>query len=191
MTNSSNEQLIVSGGGTELEHQALRDMKTLYENSISNNKLDDLLPLLDENFSFVTFTDAEFDIKKQSFEQFKKEWNETRTKMLDNGTYQVKLNPERSLIIGDIALARGTAEHKIIKGSGKTYILNGQWSVILRKKDHDWKILRSHSSINAFNNSILEDYVQTKLIQVGSATLIAGLIIGIAASYFFLKNRTV
>lgn len=191
MTNELIEKNVVPGGGTEFEHQALRTMKTLYENSISNNKLDDLVPLLDENFSFVTFTDAEFDIKKQSFEQFKKEWNETRTKMLENGSYQVKLNPERSLIFGDVALARGTAEHRIIKSSGKTYILNGQWSVVLRKKANDWKILRAHSSVNAFNNSMLEDYVQTQLIKVGSAALIVGLLLGIIATYFFLKHKTV
>ena len=181
----------VPGGGTEIDHQMLRDMKALYENSISNNKLDDLVPLLDENFSFVTFTDSEFDIKNTTFTEFKKEWNETREKMLENGSYHVKLNPERSLIFGDVAVARGTAEHKIIKGDGTTYDIPGKWTVILRKNANDWKIVRAHSSISAFDNSLLHGHVKQQLIKTGAGSALIGLLIGVVATFLILKLKKV
>jgi ketosteroid isomerase-like protein len=183
------ETQAVLGGGTEADHQMLRDMKALYERSISNNQLDNLVGMLDENFSFVTFTDSEFDIKKHSFEEFKKEWNDTREQMLDGGSYQVTLDPERSVIFDNTAVARGIAHHKITKGNGKTYEFPGQWTVILKKSPQGWKIVRAHSSVSSMNNSMLHDYVKTKLVKVGAISGAFCLLLGVLITYLVMKSR--
>jgi len=179
----------VSGGGTESEHQQLRELKALYESAVSNNELDRLLPYLDEDFTFVSFTDSEFDRKKTSFDEFKKQWNETREKMLQGGSYTVTLDPERSMIMGDVAFGRGTALHKIIRGDGKTFELRGQWSAFLKKKsDGGWKVVRAHSSINAFDNSLVKDFIRSLLIKIGIIAGFAGFLIGGIAAFFFTRK---
>jgi ketosteroid isomerase-like protein len=179
----------VEGGGTEADHQNLREMKALYESAISQNQLEKLVPLLDENFSFVTFTDSVFDLKKESFDKFKSDWDRTRNSMLEGGSYQVKLDPERSLVYGDFALAKGIAYHKITKGSGKSFEFPGQWTVFLRKTGEGWKIVRAHSSVSSFNNTLLQDYVKGQLLKTGLISALGGILLGGAIVYFFLRKK--
>lgn len=188
--NQAVAQPVITNGGTEAEHQQLREMKAVYEDAISHNKLDLLKPMLDENFSFVTFTDSVFDIKKQSFEDFKKDWNDTRNKMLKGGSYSVILDPDVSLIIGDIAIASGTAYHKIVKGDGTTYELPGQFTVVLHRKNNAWKVIRVHSSIKSFDNPLLTDTVKRLVIKTGIAALALGMLVGALLAYLFMRRKT-
>jgi hypothetical protein len=47
-------------GGVEADHQALRELKAVFEKAASENNLDLLRPHVNENFSAVTYTDREF-----------------------------------------------------------------------------------------------------------------------------------
>ena len=105
----------------EADHEALRKLKAVAEEAINNNQLDLLKPYLDDNFTVVTYTDREF----TDFEVFKDRWQQTRDELL----------PERSLIMGDIAVARGDSENVLVTGGGRKYRFPAKWSAVCRKVD--------------------------------------------------------
>jgi hypothetical protein len=50
--------------------------------------------------------------------------------------YRVTLNPERSLIYGDIAVARGTSD-EYVKANGHEFNLTTRWTAVLRRENGD------------------------------------------------------
>lgn len=58
----------------EVDHDALRNIRDVYQEAANTNKLEILRPYLAPDFSVVTFTDTEFD----DFEKFKAQWQTTR-----------------------------------------------------------------------------------------------------------------
>lgn len=170
----------------EADHQALRELKALFEKAASENKLDLLRPHLHEPFSVVTYTDREF----SDFEKFKARWQKTRDETVGNGTYKVTLLPERSEIYGDMAVAHGDSENVLVTAAGNEYKFSSHWTAVLRKVDGEWKIVRAHSSLDPFGNPMLVAGVKQKLIQVGLAAGAGGLVLGGLAAYFLGRRRS-
>lgn len=158
----------------EADHDALRAFKTLFEEAVNTNQLDLLEPHLHDPFSVVTYTDREFD----DFEAFKTRWQTTRDEMLQGGTYSVELLPDRSVIDGDIAVAKGDSKNILMTGGGSEFHFTSKWTVVFRKVDDEWKILRVHSSLNPFSNAIVESHVRGLVIKSVIAALLAGLVLG-------------
>ena len=164
----------------EAEHEALRGMKAAFEEAVNNNQMAAFAPYLDEDFSVVTFTDREF----TDFEAFKARWQQTRDEMLQGGAYSVELLPERSQIIGDIAITRGDSKNTMTTGSGEEFTFTAHWTAVCRKTDGKWKILRGHNSLDPFGNPMLRSGVKKLAIKMGAGAaaggLLLGLVIGIA-----------
>src|SRR5688572_3869896 len=139
------------GADNEAEHQALRELKAVFEQAASENKLDLLKPHVGDKFSAVTFTDREF----SDFEKFKARWQKTRDEIVGSGSYKVTLLPERSEIYGDIAVAHGDSENVLITGAGNEYHFTSHWTAVFRKVDGQWKIVRVHSSLDPFGNPMV------------------------------------
>lgn len=158
----------------EADHEALRQLKAVFEQAVNQNQLDLLKPYMDQGFSVVTYTDKEF----TDFEQFKQQWQKTRDRLLGGGTYSIRLLPERSQILGDIAITRGDSENVMVTGRGKTFKFTAHWTAICRKSDGQWKILRGHNSLNPFSNQMLTDGVRKACITASSAALVLGLVLG-------------
>lgn len=158
----------------EADHQALREFRTLFEQAASENKLDLLKPHLHEPFSIVTYTDREF----TDFEAFKARWQKTRDEVVGSGTFKVTLEPERSAIFGDVAVARGNSKNVLVNGAGKEYQFTSRWTAVFRKVDGQWKVVRVHSSLDPFGNPMIIDQAWRKVLQVGIAAAVAGLVVG-------------
>jgi ketosteroid isomerase-like protein len=168
----------------EADHQALRELKAIYEKAASENKLDPLKEHLHEPFSVVTFTNREF----TDFESFKARWQKTRDEIVGSGSYTVTLKPEKSEIYGDMAIAHGDSDNVLVTGSGKTYTFNSHWTAVLRKVDGQWKIVRAHSSVDPFGNPMLMDGFKQTVIQVGIAAAVGGLIVGALVMYLMRRR---
>jgi ketosteroid isomerase-like protein len=168
----------------ETEHAALREFKTLFEKAASENNLDLLKPILHEPFSAVTYTDREF----TDFEAFKTRWQKTRDEIVGNGSYQVTLMPERSEIYGDMALARGDSDNHLVTAAGNEYRFTSHWTAVFRKVNGQWKVVRVHSSLDPFGNPMVVGEVTRKMLQVGSAAAIGGLLVGALAAYLLTRR---
>ena len=135
----------------EAEHEKLRAMKVVFEEAVNKNQMNLLKPYLHKDFSVVTLTKREFN----DFDTFYNKWQETREEMLKGGSYSVTLNPDRSQIFGDVAVAKGTSDNLMITGKGTEYRFVENWTAVCLKVDDNWKIVRIHSSIDPFNNPII------------------------------------
>ena len=123
----------------EPDHQALREIKAVFEKAASENNLELLRPYVNETFSAVTYTDREF----TDFDAFKARWQKTRDEIVGDGSYKVTLLPERSEIYGDFAIARGDSENVLVNQAGKEFHFTSHWTAVCRKVDGQWKIVRA------------------------------------------------
>jgi ketosteroid isomerase-like protein len=168
----------------EADHAALREYKALFEKAASEGELDLLKPILHEPFSVVTYTDREF----SDFETFKARWLKTRDEVVGNGSYKVTLLPERSEIYGDIAIARGDSENVLVSAAGNEYHFSSHWTVVFRKQDGQWKVVRVHSSLDPFGNPMVVGEVKRRMTQAGVGAGLAGLVIGGIIAYLLARR---
>ncbi len=176
-----------AGPSDEADHQELRVMKAVYEKSVAENNLDLLKPMIRDDFSFVTFTDSEFDRKRDDFETFKADWTATRNKLLQGGSYTVELQPERSLILGNIAIARGDSRNILKRGDGREFTFSAKWTAVCVKEDGKWKVLRAHNSLNPFENPLLHDIVSSLLVKTGLLAGAGGILVGVISTLIFRR----
>ncbi len=172
-------------GADEADHQALRELKAVFEKAASENDLELLRPHVNQDFSAVTYTDREF----TDFDAFKARWQKTRDEIVGNGSYKVTLLPERSEIYGDFAIARGDSENVLVNDAGKEFRFTSHWTTVCRKVDGRWKIVRAHSSLDPFGNPMLIDGVTAKVTQVGGVAALGGLILGALGTYVAMRRR--
>ena len=159
------------------DHDALRNIRRIAENAINRNDLDTIRPYLAPEFSIVTFTDREF----TDFDSFETQWAKTRSKMLgERGSFKVDLDPELSVIKGDIALCRGNAKNTLVDDSGKVFEFTSHWTATCQKVGGKWLIERAHNSLEPFHNPILEHAVRGLLVKSAGATGLIGLLLGAA-----------
>jgi len=170
----------------DADHQALRELKAVFEKAASENNLDLLKPHLHEPFSAVTYTDREF----TDFEAFKARWQKTRDEVVgEGGSYKVTLKPQRSEIYSEWAITRGDSDNTLITGAGKDYHFTSHWTAVCRKVDGQWKIVRAHSSLDPFGNPMLVATVWQRVIQVGIGATIGGIILGALVTWFLPFKR--
>jgi len=169
----------------EADHAALREYKTLFEKAASENQLDLLKPMLHEPFSVVTYTDREF----TDFETFKARWQKTRDQIVGNGSYKVTLEPERSLIYGDLAIARGDSANVLVTAAGNEYHFTSHWTAVFRKQDGKWKVVRVHSSLDPFGNPMVVGEVKRRMMQAGVGAGVGGLLIGGILAFVLARRR--
>jgi ketosteroid isomerase-like protein len=163
-----------AGAGEEADHAALRQFKTLFEKAVNENQLELMRPHLDQPFSVVTYTDREF----TDFDAFKARWQKTREELLEGGRYTLTLDPDRSQIFGDIAVAHGNSDNVLVTGGGQEHHFSSHWTVVFRKVDGQWKITRAHNSLNPFDNPMLRAGVRKIVIRFAVGAFVLGLILG-------------
>jgi ketosteroid isomerase-like protein len=169
----------------EADHQALREMKAVFEKAASENNLDLLKPYVPDQFSAVTYTDREF----TDFEAFKTRWQKTRDEIVGTGSYKVTLKPEKSKIYGDIAVARGDSDNVLVNSAGKKFEFTSHWTAVCRKIDGQWKIERVHSSLDPFGNPMLVDGVKSKITTYAGLAGVGGLVIGGLVAFLLTRSR--
>lgn len=167
--------LAEDNNGTEEDHNALRELKALYEKSVNTNNMELLRPVMADKFSVITFTGREF----TDFGTFKTQWAKTREKMLgETGSFSVELIPQRSRIFGDTAITFGSSNNTMVTGDGDKFEFPVSWTAACRKIDGEWKIVRAHGSISPFDNPMLKSKVRSYILYTAVAGALAGLIAG-------------
>lgn len=169
------------------DHEALRHIRDTFQEAAASDELDRMKPYLATNFSIVTFTDREF----LDFEAFKAQWHKTREAMLGaGGSYKVQLNPEYSVLLGDLALCRGNSSNVMVTAKGDTFTFGAHWSVVCQKVDGQWKIVRGHNSLDPFHNPMLKHAVKGLVLKSAAGAFAAGLLLGALAAGWARRART-
>lgn len=160
----------------EPDHEALRALKQLYEQAVSEGDPSLLKAHLDERFSGVMVTGEEVD----SFEALEAYWQKIQQLMGEGGRYEVQVSPAGlSQIFGDYALASGVTDDRIVTGAGKEFRFSSRWTAICaRDEAGQWRLLRVQGSIDPLGNPFVEARLRGAQVATGGAALAVGLLAG-------------
>ncbi len=158
----------------EADHQALRAIKSLYEDAIQSNNLEKLRPHVADDFSGIMVTNEAV----EGMEEMKKYWDQIKKLMGEGGSYTVIVEPERSWIHGDLALAKGSTQDLVKTGSGTEYTFQSRWTALLQKENGTWKLLRIHGSMDPLKNAFVLAEIRATRWLAGGIMLAVGLLVG-------------
>jgi len=164
------------------QREKLREIQAIFENAVSNNSINDMKAYCDPEFSYVSFTDRSF----SDFDSFSTQWDLTRQKMVGNGRFSTALEPEPALFVDDIAICYGNSKNEMLDIKGTTFDFTSHWSVIFKRTDGDWKVLRAHNSLNPFSNPMLQHAVKNTIIKYSVIAFTAGAVLCSLLTYLLL-----
>lgn len=157
----------------EEDKVALRNLKSIYEKAIASRDLAALKPHLAADFTAVMITADEV----KGYDGILAYWKKVEDFLGKDGTYQVTIDPDDTIFEGNIAIAKGRAGEKTVRG-GKNIDFVSKWTAIARKEGGEWKLVRIQASIDPVGNPIIKALQGYQQWFVGLAALVAGLIIG-------------
>ena len=170
----------------EAEHQALRQIKALYERVVNEDRLDLLEPYFANPFYGVMITSK----RVSTLDEMKQYWTTMKSLMGPGGSYRVSVDPEKSVIMGDFALARGTTSDTVKTGEGKTYQFGTNWTATLHKEGGTWKVIQVQGSMDPVNNPFVHAYAAEAMKRAGIITGVIGLIVGLLIGWISGQRRT-
>jgi ketosteroid isomerase-like protein len=170
----------------EAEHEALRQLKSLYEQSIRDGKPEALAPHLAPEFHGVMVTGRVVN----SLDDLRKFWTDMKAMIGEGGTYTTTINPERSVIIGDLALARGSTADVVVTSAGKEFRFTSYWTATLQKDQGVWKIRQMQGSIDPVDNAFVREFTRRALMLTGGIAGAIGLVLGAGVVLIFTRRRT-
>jgi len=175
-----------AAASNEADHDALRALVPIYEQAANQGKPELLKPYLDPEFSGVMITGDPVD----SYASLEGYWAKVQKFLGEGGKYHGKVEVAvRSIVSGDLAMARGTTDEEVTTTSGKQYRYPGQWTAICRKRDGQWRILRVQGSMDAISNPFITAAVSNSLLLAGVVAGIVGLVVGWLAHVLLSRRR--
>jgi ketosteroid isomerase-like protein len=169
----------------EADHAALRQLRALYEQSIRDGKPEALAPYLASDFHGVMITGRVV----KNVVDLHKFWTDMKAIIGAGGTYVTTINPERSVIVGDVALARGTSDDVVVTSAGKEFKFTSYWTATLQK-DHDvWKIRQLQGSIDPVDNAFVRAFTGRSIMLAGGIAGLVGLLVGASGMAVFGRKK--
>lgn len=156
-------------------------MRATVEQAFSEDTLELLFPLIDDEFSAVMLGEQEY----SDFMQLKEDWGGLRDELLGSGKYEIDLRPQRSEILGSAAIAKGNALHQVMAEDGSWTEAESMWTAVCRKRGRSWKIVRIHASVGSVQHYDRKPAISKGMLKGG---LLGGAIVGALAAGL-LKGR--
>jgi ketosteroid isomerase-like protein len=156
-------------------HEELRQLKTVYEKAISSGDLAPLESLFTPESSGVVVDNQPF----RNFAELKDIYDRFRAQF-PGVVYRITLDPEKSRIFGDLAVAYGTASEDVTTDAGN-FKYQSSFTVILRRTPAGWKLVRSQVTMDPFGNSVVAHFLSRTKLYYGLGALLVGALVGFAA----------
>ena len=169
----------------EADHEALRRLKTVYEEAVRSNQIDSLAGHFHADFHGVMVTGRAVN----SFPDVQQFWRDIRGLMGEGGSYTTTVNPERSVILGDIALARGTTDDVVKNSGGHEYRFTTLWTATLQRDGGSWKIRTLQGTMDPIGNPFVVEIAKGTVIRYASATGLIGLVLGLLLGRVWGRRR--
>lgn len=169
----------------EADHQALRELRAIWERSINEDNLDLIAPHLGTPFHGVMMTSRPV----SSLQEMKDYWAAMKKLMGSGGTYRTTVEPERSILLGDFALARGKTSDVVTTDEGRVYRFGTNWTAVLQRQNGAWKILQVQGSMDPVGNEFVRTFMRDALLKYGSGIAIVALGIGIVIGMLIGRRR--
>jgi ketosteroid isomerase-like protein len=164
-----------SGPDEEADHESLRRLRQVYERAVNEDQIDLLAPNLHPDFFGVMITNEHV----RSLEDMRGYWQRIKQLIGEGGRYTTTLNPERSVIIGNLAFARGTSDDVVVTDDGTEFRFSTSWTVVCQRDGGQWRVLRAQGTMDPVQNEFVQTFMRRAILQAG---LIGGLV-GLAAGW--------
>ena len=161
--------------GEDADHEALRALKGIYETAVMENKLDRLEPHLHPQFTAVMLTGETVG----GYAELTAYWSKMRELIGEGGTYSFELEPDTSLIFGDIALSTGKSAETVVTDSGDSFRFDSGWTAVSQRTADGWKLLRVQGTMDPITNEFVAKGVQAASMTFGGGGLALGLVLGV------------
>lgn len=161
-------------GGEAEDHEALRQLKAQYEDAVNHGQIDRLKPHLAGEFSGVMVTGEPV----KGYEELAAYWKRIQDLMGAGGTYTVALDAETSALLGDVAVAQGSARDLVRTEAGKEYRFPSHWTAVLVRREGAWKLLRVQASMDPVGNPFVKAAVKEAAFWSGGGMLALGGLLG-------------
>ena len=139
----------------EAEHAALRKIKAVYEEAVNSGNPAKIGPFLGKDATGVMVTGEPV----QGLEGLQAYWKKIQDLIGPGGSYQVKVNVDKSDLYGDIAVSSGTTDDVVRLANSRELKFNSRWTTVCRKENGDWKLIRMQATMDPVENV----FVSTKL----------------------------
>ncbi len=159
----------------ENEREQLRELQRKFESAVLKNEIEQMKDNIHPDFSYVSFMDRSF----SNFDSFSKRWKQTHSEMIGPGKFEVNLNPEPTFFYDDIAVAHGNSDNLLVDKKGRNFNFTSNWTVIFKKDDEGWKVIRAHNSTDPFSNPMLQKIFQIKTLIFCLLSLAVGIALGL------------
>jgi ketosteroid isomerase-like protein len=169
----------------EAEHEALRELRRVYEQAVGQNQLDLLQPYIHPEFTGVMMTGRAV----SNFEEVRDYWSDIRGLIGEGGRYTTTVNPEWSTLFGEVAVARGTTDDVVVTGEGREFRFQSFWTAVLQKHDGRWKIRRVHGSMDPITNPFVREFTRRAVLQSGLVGGVVGLVLGVLVALVLSRRR--
>lgn len=169
----------------EAEHAAIRQLRALYEQAIREGKPEMLAPHIASDFRGVMVTGR----LVKNVEELQRYWADIQGLIGPGGTYTTTLNPERSVILGDIALARGSTDDVVVTDEGREFRFTSLWTATLQKVDGVWKVRQMQGSIDPVDNAFVREFGRRALMPAAGAAGAVGLVVGVGLGWWLARRR--
>ena len=168
----------------EAEHEALRQLKALYEAAIRDNKVEALGPYFSSDIHGVMVTGRVV----TSVGELQQYWTDIRALIGEGGTYTTTLNPERSILVGDVALARGSSDDVVVTSDKQEFRFTSYWTAVLQKQEGRWKLVQVQGTIDPVDNPFVREFRRRSLQLAIPISALGGLVVGLGVGWFMRKR---
>lgn len=158
----------------EADHNELRRMRSIYEDSLNTNDLSKIKPLMADGFSVVMISGEEI----KSFDEMTAFWKRVWDLIGVGGSYHVKVVPDRTDFFGNVGISRGHNEEVFRTSKGKEFAVQAPWTVVSLRQNGEWKIFRVHEGLNPMDNVYITDLLKQTKRLFGAIGLVIGLVLG-------------
>jgi len=169
----------------EAEHEALRQLRAAYEAAIRDSKPEALAPMLHPDFHAVMVTGRAVN----SLADLKQYWTDIHALIGPGGKYTTTLNPERSVIVGDLALARGTSDDVVVTSGGTEFKFTTLWTAVLQKQDGRWMLRQAQGSVDPVDNIFVRTFTRRALMFTAAVAGVIGLVLGASIVGLLMRRR--
>ena len=135
----------------EADKTALRMLGARYEAAINGGNLSDLKDHMLPDASAVFMTSEE----RTGLDAMQTYLNEVKAQLGKDTSYTVRLRPDETTFMGDIAIAKGTSDESVRTGRGDALEWQSKWTAVLKKVNGQWLAARLHVSMNPLDNPII------------------------------------
>jgi ketosteroid isomerase-like protein len=173
-----------SPAADEVEHEALRQLKTLFEGAVRDNNIGALGPYFSPDLYGVMLTGRVV----KNIDELQRFWTDIHELIGEGGTYTTTLKPERSVILGDVALARGSSDDVVVTSEKQEYRFSSFWTAVLHKQAGQWKVVQLQGTIDPIDNPFVHEFNRRSMRVVIPQSVVGGVVLGLAAAWLLRKR---